>query len=609
MSGLISGLAARLANTVTGAQHVGYDGGTLAAFFVAGSLRVEDTIAGMQALDVTQHTRAFVTGYYAHGDGGGGSYWYDPTDTTTTANGGTVLTSSTGTGRWKLTGQRSVNPKQFGAKGNSNGTTGNGNDDTAAIQATISWVEQSGGAFEVSLDESIFRCTAPLAITAPIAVRGETASPKNVGETTVGGGSWLYFDHTGKGITAENTNGNYKGVSFVSFGTLRNQPAIGAGWTPTANDFDFYSSGVDDITYEDLLLLNPTQGISINSTNNGRANFYKIRMQPMQVGIQVDQMYDVMRMDQIHFWSFWSENDTNVPTYTQAHLDCIRLYRVDNPMLSNIFGIHCYSLVRVAQSANGTTTKIHLTNADADQAQYGVWYDSSVVAGASGQFENITYQSTTPPLTGSKAVYVQGTGIEIEFGKLSSINTGTEGVHVEGSNNTVRFGELRIQNYDQDSGANVAAVTCTTGNRVFIDGWPDIGGDGGTGGRYSKNGNISVDDWQSFTPTVTASSGTITTLGTVAAKYKLVKSTVTVDFTVNVTTNGTAAGGMRVTHPVSTPVDNFVGAGKERSVGKGLTVGCTGSSTFCTVVQYDGTYPAFNGAVIDGTYSYDLIQS
>lgn len=92
--------------------------------------RVVDSIAALKALDKTEVTRAFVTGYYAAGDGGGGNYWYDSTDTTSTDNGGTIIVASD-SGRWKLIRTNAVSVKQFGAVGD--GVI----DDATAIQAAV----------------------------------------------------------------------------------------------------------------------------------------------------------------------------------------------------------------------------------------------------------------------------------------------------------------------------------------------------------------------------------------------------------------------------------------------------------------------------------------
>lgn len=152
------------------------------ADLVGGVGRVVSTIAALKALLKTGVGKAFALGYYAAGDGGGGQYWYDSTDTTSADNGGTIIVASDG-GRWKLvlTGQVSV--KQFGAKGDYNGTTGT--DDTAAIQACINWVQAntntgtygsyspSVGTGVVYFPQGSYKVTAALVVTTKICIMGE----------------------------------------------------------------------------------------------------------------------------------------------------------------------------------------------------------------------------------------------------------------------------------------------------------------------------------------------------------------------------------------------------------------------------------------------------
>lgn len=126
------------------AGNVAFDNTTLDQQLLYRVNRVVDSISALRGLSKSTYTRAFVTGYYAAGDGGGGAYWYDPSDTTGADNGGTVIVAADG-GRWKLEYTNTVSVKQFGAKGDK--TT----DDTAAIQSAINWVKANSQVTTLSI--------------------------------------------------------------------------------------------------------------------------------------------------------------------------------------------------------------------------------------------------------------------------------------------------------------------------------------------------------------------------------------------------------------------------------------------------------------------------
>lgn len=85
---------------------------------IGGAGRVVGSIATLRTLPKTGAQTAFVTGYYAPGDGGGGAYYYDSADTSSADNGGSVIVAADG-GRWKLSDKSVLSLRQFGAKGDS----------------------------------------------------------------------------------------------------------------------------------------------------------------------------------------------------------------------------------------------------------------------------------------------------------------------------------------------------------------------------------------------------------------------------------------------------------------------------------------------------------
>lgn len=109
------------------------------AAIIGRSGQVIGSIADLRLLDKAAASRhAFVTGYYAAGDGGGGAYYLDASDGVSVDNGGTVIVAVDG-GRWKLTQSSRISVKQFGAKGD--GVT----IDDSAINAALAYAESATG--------------------------------------------------------------------------------------------------------------------------------------------------------------------------------------------------------------------------------------------------------------------------------------------------------------------------------------------------------------------------------------------------------------------------------------------------------------------------------
>jgi len=115
--------------------------------------------------------------------------------------------------------------------------------------------------------------------------------------------------------------------------------------------------------------------------------------------------------------------------------------------------------------------------------------------------------------------------------------------------------------------------------------------------------------WSTWTPTVTAGTGTITTLGTVTARFKTIGKTVFFYVSVPITTNGTGASFVQITLPVAAAnTVNQSGIGRENGVtGKNLGAKIVKNTANLQVTFYDGTYPGANGAEIDINGIYESI--
>lgn len=111
--------------------------------------------------------------------------------------------------------------------------------------------------------------------------------------------------------------------------------------------------------------------------------------------------------------------------------------------------------------------------------------------------------------------------------------------------------------------------------------------------------------WSSWAPTISASAGTITTVGTTVARYKQFGKMVAFALDVTITTNGTGSGFFRFTLPVTastTVATTFYGG--ESVVSAKSVWGFLLNSTTVNVIFYDGTYPVVDNAriLVSGVY-------
>lgn len=112
-----------------------------------------------------------------------------------------------------------------------------------------------------------------------------------------------------------------------------------------------------------------------------------------------------------------------------------------------------------------------------------------------------------------------------------------------------------------------------------------------------KARELSSYDEGSYTPTVTAQSGSLTTVSA-TGKWLRIGDLIHLQVYVTITTNGTGAGYINVTLPFATANNGApaVGCGREDiSVGKQLQVRASPNSSDAVVFTYDNLYPGGNG--------------
>lgn len=114
----------------------------------------------------------------------------------------------------------------------------------------------------------------------------------------------------------------------------------------------------------------------------------------------------------------------------------------------------------------------------------------------------------------------------------------------------------------------------------------------------SINNALSMGAWNTWSPTVSSGSGTITTVGAIVARYQASGKTTYFSTSVTITTNGSAAGWVNITLPSTAKAATvFVGRESQNSF-KELQGIVAAGSNLCSIQFYDSTYPGSSGAVI-----------
>lgn len=128
----------------------------------------------------------------------------------------------------------------------------------------------------------------------------------------------------------------------------------------------------------------------------------------------------------------------------------------------------------------------------------------------------------------------------------------------------------------------------------------------GTGFKIGS-GHDTATAWTSYTPTVTAGSGTFTSVAATGF-YKQIGKTVHFTASITITTIGSAGTSVLATLPVTASANKFMVSGRE-TASTGLMVQgfINASATQVLVQKYDGTFLGANGYVITVSGTYESV--
>jgi Pectate lyase superfamily protein len=225
----------------------------------------------------------------------------------------------------------SLSVRSFGAAGDA------ATDDTAAFQRALDAAHASGGGVVyVPPGRYLFKGT--LTIPDGVGLRGSFGCVpshtglRNHGQSKPGDdGSALFItaghgSEDGKPFLTLNTNSSVSGLTFYYPEQVMDESPVPYPWTIAMR-------GKNPAAF-DLELLNPYQGI--DASQNERHNIRNITGQPLRRGIWVDAIYDIGRIENVHFNPWWNSH-SKVYQWQTANGEAFIFGRADWEYVLNTF--------------------------------------------------------------------------------------------------------------------------------------------------------------------------------------------------------------------------------------------------------------------------------
>lgn len=291
-------------------------------------------------------------------------------------------------------------------------------DDTRAIQAALDAAGKSGGG-TVFLPTGNYLISSHLTIPAGVALLGVARAPR-LYDTKTPGSTLLAVEGAGRldgvpFITIEGPNSTLEGVTVFYPNQIVSEAPVAYPWTVRGG-------AQANISLINVLLVNPYQGVDL-SAGSGRHYIRGLYGQPLSRGLHVDKCYDVGRIEDVHFWPFWSL-DKRVLAFQWAQATAFIFQRTDWEMVQNIF---CWGYrvgIELSASKDGAMNG-QLTNVGLDAVDIGILARDTQGPGVS--FTNLSIANDN---NGREKIAILGEDGEQEA--PNRVITGTSYIYING---------------------------------------------------------------------------------------------------------------------------------------------------------------------------------
>lgn len=271
-----------------------------------------------------------------------------------------------------------VNVRDFGAKGDSV------SDDTDAFQAAMQAVAEKGGTVFVPVGNYLIK--SHLVIPPRVTLEGVWKTPT----------AWT--QHYGSTLLAVEGEGSEDGHPFIALGansTIKGLTIFYPNQDPNAikkYPWCVASTGGDNCSIVDCLLVNPYQGVDFGSKPSGRHYIRNLYGQPLRRGIYVDKCFDIGRIENVHFWPFWSwRPDAPIGKWLTKNGEAFIFARTDWEYVFNTFCFGYGIGYRFIKSADGAMNG-NLLGIGADAADIAILIEATQAFGlliTNGEFVSL----------------------------------------------------------------------------------------------------------------------------------------------------------------------------------------------------------------------------
>jgi len=262
-----------------------------------------------------------------------------------------------------------------------NTSTSTSFDATTQIQTALTATGAAGGGI-VYLPSGMYCIKTHLSIPSNVTLKGVFVTPpsKSTGCCPTVGTVLFAVEGAGSstGTPFISESGPNSVVDGLSIYYQNQNPLTNTiGWTPTA--FPYTIRGSFDSTIQNVMLVNSYQGIDLFTNQSGRHFVRGVYGEPLAVGIKVNQSLDVSRIEDVHFWPFWSTSDVGLLTWVQRNGVAFIFGRSDWELVNNVFAWG-YSIGMGFQDLGQGTTAASMTNVVFDSVGTGIdLYDSNTL--------------------------------------------------------------------------------------------------------------------------------------------------------------------------------------------------------------------------------------